>query len=136
MVLKSKRYDVYKFIKNNALLWCVFGESHTAFLLERKQPTARQFFINALNPRIMKEFEEIFEDYDLPMIAELKESIDFAISSLHVTTSLETIQPLLLFNSVLSEWLKDITIQLEDENRFYEVIFDHWAEKKNKKKKK
>lgn len=87
-------------------------------------------FINALKPTIMKELEKILNGYDLSMIVELKESIDFTLSALDISTSVEHIQPLLIFNSILSEWLKDITEELDEENNFYRIVFDHLNDKK------
>ena len=67
----------------------------------------------------MEELKKLFEDYDLPMILDLKESIDFTLSMLEKNTDYENLLPLLSFNASLSQKISEITIELDDELLFF-----------------
>ena len=82
----------------------------------------------------MEELKKIFADYDLPMVIKLKESIDFTLSVVDTSIEVDDIQPLLLFNAFLSEIIKEVTLQMEDENRVLEVILYELQEQKKRKK--
>ena len=81
----------------------------------------------------MKELQKLVDFYDLPMVVELKESIDFILTVLDPSTEIENIQPLLLFNALLSSILKDLTEDLDDENRVLNIIINETQNQRQQK---